>query len=176
MHKAVMSKTWGEFRLAEKDHCLARKKPPHGKVHSFLKNMSDLRSDGVLLMLVGSILFPAGVSAEPRLRCQVIQGGNVRALEFAPVKDPYNVEAIDIGRSFRFKAVVIGDVRRIDYIKIYTYYQSSRQSVLLHVAKYLMPSSEVAPSPDALTGVNYLYSPVLGRELQYGCALFEVAP
>lgn len=138
--------------------------------------MSDVRSDVVVLTLVGSILFPAGVSAEPRLRCQVIQGGEVRTLEFVPVKDPYNVEAIDIGRSFRFKVVVIGDVQQIEYIKIYTYYQSTRQSVLVHVAKYLMPSSEVAPSPDALTGVNYLYSPVLGRELQYSCALFEVAP
>ncbi len=138
--------------------------------------MSDVRSDVVVLTLVGSILLPAGVSAEPRLRCQVIQGGEVRTLEFVPVKDPYNVEAIDIGRSFRFKVVVIGDVQQIEYIKIYTYYQSTRQSVLVHVAKYLMPSSEVAPSPDALTGVNYLYSPVLGRELQYSCALFEVAP
>ena len=64
----------------------------------------------------------------------------------------------------------------IDYIKIYTYYQSKRQSILLHQAKYLTPASKASPSPDALTGVNHLYSPSSGRELQYGCALFEVAP
>jgi hypothetical protein len=129
----------------------------------------------VVLAFLGLMVFSAGVSAAPRLRCQVNLGGEVRALEFAPVKNPYNVEAIDISKSFRFKAVVIGDERQIDYIKIYTYYQSKRQSVLLHEAKYTKPASEVDPSPDALTGENYLYSPVLGRELQYGCALYEVA-
>ncbi len=142
----------------------------------FLKRERVLLRDMAAIALLGLMAFSAGVPAAPRLRCQVTLNGETRDLEFAPAKDPYNVESIDLSKSFRFKAVVIGDERQIDYIKLYTYYQSERQAVLLHEAKYTTPAAEVAPSPAALTGVNYMYSPVLGRELQYGCALFEVAP
>ncbi len=141
-----------------------------------MKGKRVLRRDMAVVALLGLMVFSVCVQASPRLRCQVTLNGETRDLEFAPTKDPYNVEGIDIRKSFRFKVVVIGDEHQIDYIKLYTYYQSKRQAVLLHEAKYLAPAAELAPSPAALTGVNYLYSPVLGRELQYGCALFEVAP
>ena len=97
-------------------------------------------------------------------------------VEWAPVTDPYSVRAIDINKSFRFKAVVIGDERRVEYVKLYAYYQGKRQAVLLHSAQYMAPVALSAPSPTALTGLNRLYSPRLERELQYGCALVEVAP
>ncbi len=141
-----------------------------------MKGESVLRRDMIVVALLGLMAFPVCVQASPRLRCQVTLNGETRDFEFAPTKDPYNVASIDISKRFRLKAVVIGDERQIDYIKLYTYYQSERQAVLLHEAKYTTPAAEVAPSPAALTGVNYVYSPVLGRELQYGCALFEVVP
>ncbi len=120
------------------------------------------------------------VAAAPLLRCQIDQGGTTRMLEFAPVSDPYSVRAIDINGRFRFKAVVIGDARGVEYIKLYTYSQTRRQPVLLHVAKYMAPVALPVSVPEppfaALTGHQYLYSPQLERELQYGCALIEVAP
>ena len=131
---------------------------------------------GALLLV---LLLPALVSASPLLRCQVSYGGATRVLEFAPVADPYRVEAVDIDGRFRFKAVVVGDERRVDYVSLYSYYETERQSVLLHQAKYLAPvaraSSAENAAPAALTGQNYLYSPGLERELQYACALVEVA-
>ena len=132
-------------------------------------------------MLIGAGLTPAAtVAAAPLLRCQIDQGGTTRMLEFAPVSDPYGVRAIDINGRFRFKAVVIGDARHIEYVKLYTYSQTRRQPVLLHVAKYMAPVALPAGLPEpsfaALTGHQYLYSPQLERELQYGCALIEVAP
>ena len=133
-----------------------------------------------LLVLLPALLLqlavPLAASAAPRLRCHLDQGGQSQVLEFSPVADPYAVRAIDINGSFRFKAVVIGDERRVEYIKLYIYYQTKRQPVLLHAAKYLLPAVQPGASADALTGMNYLYSPLLGRELQYGCALVEVAP
>ena len=124
------------------------------------------------------LLLPAVVSASPLLRCQVTYAGATRVLEFAPVADPYRVEAVDIDGRFRFKAVVVGDDRRVDYVSLYSYYEVERQSVLLHQAKYLAPvaraSSASNAAPGALTGHNYLYSPGLERELQYACALVEV--
>ena len=130
---------------------------------------------GALLLV---LLLPALVSASPLLRCQVSYGGATRVLEFAPVADPYRVEAVDIDGRFRFKAVVVGDERRVDYVSLYSYYETERQSVLLHQAKYLAPvaraSSASNAAPGALTGQNHLYSPGLERELQYACALVEV--
>ena len=124
------------------------------------------------------LLLPAVVSASPLLRCQVTYAGATRVLEFAPVADPYRVEAVDIDGRFRFKAVVVGDDRRVDYVSLYSYYEVERQSVLLHQAKYLAPvaraSSASNAAPGALTGQNHLYSPGLERELQYACALVEV--
>ena len=96
-------------------------------------------------------------------------------LDFIPTGDPYSVEAIDINGRFRFKAVVIGDAQHIEYIKLYVYSQTRRQPVLLHQAKYLAPVATPGSAPSALTGINYLYSPQLERELQYGCALLENA-
>jgi hypothetical protein len=119
---------------------------------------------------------PMRVAAAPLLRCQIDQGGTTRMLEFAPVSEPYLVKALDINGRFRFKAVVIGDEQHVDYIKLYSYSQTRRQPVLLHVAKYMAPVALRQAPFDALTGHQYLYSPQLEREMQYGCALIEVGP
>lgn len=129
-----------------------------------------------LLVILVAAAVPAAASAAPRLRCQISQGGEVHQLEFAPVSSPYEVKAVDINEHFRFKAVVLGDEQKVDTIALYTYYQSRRQAVLLHQAKYLAPVPQTAPGPAALTGWHFLYTPGLERELQYGCALFEVKP
>jgi hypothetical protein len=129
-----------------------------------------------LIVFIAAALLPATVLASPRLRCQIDHGGESHLFEFAPVVDPYGVKTIDIGKSFRFKAVVIGNEQQIDYINIYAYYRSDRQAVLLHEAKFSAPMTRTSTSLDGLTGTNYIYSPRLGREMKYGCALFEVEP
>jgi hypothetical protein len=47
--------------------------------------------------------------------------------------------------------------------------------MLLQHVKFVAPVAQGQPTPDALTGRVALYSPFLGKELQYGCALHEVA-
>jgi len=98
-------------------------------------------------------------------RCTLEMNGTPFSFDFAPQADPYTVKAVDIGEHFRFKAVVIGDAQRIEYIKTYAYYRTPRQPVLLHSASY------IAPQPGFVTGTHYLYSPRLERELKYTCAL-----
>lgn len=93
-----------------------------------------------------------------------------------PVADPYSVKAIDINDRFRFKAVVIGDALRVEYIKIYVYAHTERQPMLLQQTSYLAPAPGPDTQPVALTGLNSVYSPGLERELQYGCALLEIVP
>ena len=126
--------------------------------------------------ILASGLIALTASAAPLLRCQIDQGGKTQLLEFAPVSDPYTVKAIDINGRFRFKAVVIGDERHIEYIKLYTYSQARRQPVLLHEAKYMAPVASSGTAPMTLTGMNYVYSPQLEREIQYQCSLQELAP
>lgn len=135
---------------------------------------SGLALAAVFIGLLAGALFSTSASASPRLRCQLDQGGTVQVLDFTPVLNPYSVKAVDLNGRFRFKAVVIGNEHKIDYIKLYTYYQSKRQAVLLHEAKYLAPVADSGAGFAALTGTNTLYSPNLGREFQYGCALVEV--
>lgn len=126
--------------------------------------------------LLASCLLPTNLQAAPLLRCQIEQGGTSRVVDFMPVADPYSVVAIDINERFRFKAVVIGDALRVEYIKLYVYTRTRRQPMLLHQTSYLAPATSRDALPMALTGVNYAYSPDLERELRYGCALLEISP
>lgn len=125
-----------------------------------------------MCLLAGS-LYPTALIASPLLRCQIDQGGSTQLLDVTAVIDPYPVKAIDINGRFRFKAVMIGDSQHIEYIKLYVYSQSKRQPILLHQAKYMAPLTSSDASPSALTGINYVYSPQLERELQYSCRLLE---
>lgn len=118
----------------------------------------------------------AELQAAPLLRCEIRQGGTSRVVAVMPVADPYSVKAIDINERFRFKAVVIGDALRVEYIKLYVYAHTRREPVLLHQTSYLAPAAVRDVQPDALTGVNHVYSPLLERELRYGCALLETTP
>jgi hypothetical protein len=84
----------------------------------------------------------------------------------------YTTEAMEIADRFRFKAILLGDQQHLKTIKLYAYYETRRQPVLLQEVRYSAPFT-LSSTPYGLTGLNYLYSPPLGRELQYGCALLE---
>jgi hypothetical protein len=120
------------------------------------------------------VLSPAIASGAMILSCKIDQGGVTQSLEFLPATDPYSAKEIDINGRFLFKAVVIGKTDHIDYIKLYTYTQTSRQPLLLHEANYLSPIPSSNDSTQTLTGVNYIYSPDLERELKYSCALQDL--
>ena len=96
--------------------------------------------------------------------------------DFSPVAAPYGVVPVEVNGRFRFKAVVIGDAQHIEYVKLYVYSKTKRQPVLLHEASYLAPVASQDTRPAALTGINYIYSPQLERELKYGCAILETTP
>ena len=115
------------------------------------------------------------VQAAPLLRCEVIYAGVTYTVVSTPSSDPYSVEAVDIGERFRFKAVMVGVDKPIDYIKLYAYFQTRRKDIPIHQATYLPP---FAASDEAylLTPQNYLYAGDVERELQYHCTLQGVRP
>ena len=94
-------------------------------------------ADGTLTLWA----LPVALAAAPKLRCEVDQGGTTQTIEVAPVSDPYGVQGIDINGRFRFKAVVVGDADRINYVALYTWYLGDGRPVLLHEAKYQTPAA-----------------------------------
>jgi hypothetical protein len=102
--------------------------------------------------------------------------GEVHRHVFRPTTNPYRAQSVDIGERFRFKAVLLGQGNDIELVNIYAYYQTRRQPMLMQHVKYLKPTPLNNPEADALTGRVALYSPVLGKELAYQCALHKEAP
>jgi hypothetical protein len=127
---------------------------------------------------VGLVLLGCFTTAShaAELRCAIEVNGEVNHHVFKPTMDPYTAPSIDIGERFRFKAVVLGQGDDIELVNIYAYYQTRRQPMLMQHVKHLKPAAHLNPEPDALTGRVALYSPVLGKELAYRCALHKEAP
>jgi hypothetical protein len=124
----------------------------------------------VALSFTGLCFTCVGVTATPLLRCHVSYAGTTHTIEAKPVADPYPVPSVDIGGRFRFKAVMVGDVDRVDRVVLYTYLDSKQQPILVHQAKYL-PPFDLTQTPLLLTGDQFVFAGPVERELQYRCTL-----
>jgi hypothetical protein len=135
-----------------------------------------LASTAVLLAVMPPAL------ATPQLQCSFDVNSETYYKTFGVVSDPYSTEAVPIGNRFRFKAILLGttahagDAASLESINLYVYYNTRRQPMIMQHTRFLQPLAQTTPQPDALTGRVSLYSPLLGKELQYQCALAEVAP
>lgn len=119
---------------------------------------------------LSALLTGHGAQAEPLLQCSVTYAGSTHVVQATPVRDPYSVPSVDIGGRFLFKAVMVGEATRLDYIKLYAYLDARRQPVLLQQATYRAPLASGA-RPLALTGEQHLYGGPVERELIYSCSL-----
>ena len=119
-------------------------------------------------------LFATQVWASPQLHCEFELNGHSETHVFRPISDPYLAESIDIGGRFRFKAVVLTADNQVDLVNLYVFYQTRRQPMILQHAKFIKPTLQPSQQANSLTGRIALYSPFLGKELVYGCSLFEV--
>jgi hypothetical protein len=127
-----------------------------------------------LLAMLLPLGLPMAAQAAPELRCNFEVNAERFEHSFTPVSEPYAVQSVNLADRFRFKAVVLGNDTRVALINLYVSYQTERQPMLLQHVKFVAPVAQRHPAPDALTGRVALYSPFLGKELQYGCALHEV--
>lgn len=118
----------------------------------------------------------SGAWAAPVLRCQFEVNAQTYQHDFTAVADPYKAESVDLGGRFRFKAVMLADAQRVSLINLYVFYQTRRQPMIMQHTKFVEPPPMRDPAPHALTGQVAVYSPFLGKELQYACALHEVTP
>lgn len=109
------------------------------------------------------------------LRCEVTYAGSTQVIETDPVADPYPVASIDIGGRFWFKAVMVGQGSRVDYVKLYAYLDTPRQPLLIHEAIHL-PPFQAGAAAYPLTGTQHLYAGPVERELMYTCTLQGAQP
>lgn len=128
------------------------------------------------VVLCGCVGLASHANARPVLRCQIAQGYQTLVHEASPTQNPYTVQPVEVRNRFRFKAVMVGDEHRVDYVKLYTYYYLRGQPVLAHMVHYPSPPVLQDAEPGLLTGLQRVYSPQLGFEMQYQCSLREVTP
>lgn len=137
-------------------------------------------------------LLPCAAQASAQLQCTFEVNSEIHHTVHQLATDPYTVAAVPIGNRFRFKAIVLSAAQdaaqgaapsaapsapaAIESVNLYVYYNTRRQPMVMQHTQYLQPLPLRNPAPDALTGRVALYSPLLGKELQYHCALAEVAP
>jgi len=126
-------------------------------------------------LVVSAWLLALPVWAAPLLHCDVTYAGSTQTIETEPVADPYPVASVDIGGRFWFKAVMVGQGSRVDYVKLYAYLDTPRQPLLIHEAIHL-PPFQAGAAPYALTGTQHLYAGPVERELVYTCTLQGAQP
>ena len=119
--------------------------------------------------------------AGAELQCTFEVNSETHYRAFGPATDPYTVAAVPVGNRFRVKAIVLAAApgaagTPIESVNLYVYYNTRRQPMVMQHLQFLQPLPAQNPQSDALTGRVSLYSPLLGKELQYRCALAEVTP
>jgi hypothetical protein len=172
-----------KFLPSQDDHyTIHRFRPSCKVVIVFNLVKSDFRPM-MSFALVAQLVFCLQAQAGPILHCAVTYAGATSQIDTRMVHDAnvgpssdtggaYSKESVDIGGRFRFKAVMLGQGTQLDVVKLYAYYETRSQPILLQEVKYFAPF-KFSSEPYSLTGHNYLYSPPLGRELQYGCNLVD---
>jgi predicted NAD/FAD-binding protein len=145
-------------------------------------------SPSFCLAALSLALLPFAAQASAQLQCTFDVNSETHHTVHGVATDPYTVAAVPIGNRFRFKAIVLAAApdtasnaapsapTAIESVNLYVYYNTRRQPMVMQHVQYLQPLPQRSPAPDALTGRVALYSPLLGKELQYHCALAEVAP
>ncbi len=129
----------------------------------------------IITLAFWAMTIPSTVWAVARLHCDVTYAGTTHAIDTQPVTDPYPVPSIDIGGRFWFKAVMVGQNTRVDYVKLYAYIDTRKQPLLIQEAIYLPPFKSTS-SLYPLTGQQHLYAGPVERELMYNCTLQGVQP
>ena len=130
---------------------------------------------------IGLGLGMMSAQAGTELQCTFEVNSETHSIVFRPATDPYTVAAVPVGNRFRVKAIVLAAApdqagTPIESVNMYVYYNTRRQPMIMQHLQFLQPVALRDPAPDALTGRVSLYSPLLGKELQYRCALAEVSP
>lgn len=111
-------------------------------------------------------------SAEDNIVCHYSYGGIEELLVTQPVLSPYDVPTLQIGSHLRWRIVFQKSVAYPSTIKIYTYSGLSNPPTLIHQATYYTERVRYINNGQyGFTGLNFVYEPITGSELQYWCSM-----
>lgn len=110
-----------------------------------------------------------GVALADEVACHLSYGGESQVVTARPVASPYEVPAILIGSYFRFRVVFQKEPAEQAAVKVYSYADQDGGGTPIHQAAYAYPPA--AGWRYGFTGLQSVYEPELGAELQYWCEL-----
>ncbi len=101
------------------------------------------------------------------LECHYDYGGVVTTLQIAPTSNPYTEPAIKIGSFFKFRVVWQTAPADAAAVHVYVYLDAPDAPTILHQGSWVFSLDH--PSGRGFTGLQRVYEPVRGSELQYWC-------
>jgi hypothetical protein len=114
--------------------------------------------------------FCAGAVAQ-QIVCEFSYGGETKAVVAQPVASPYVVPELSVSDTFTLRVVFRNEPAELASVKIYIYARGRTGPQILHQATYPYPVPDGERPGFGFTGRQFVYEPVLGRELQYWCRL-----
>jgi len=109
-----------------------------------------------------------------QLQCVFDLNGERSTQVFGLSADPYRTPSVNLADRFRFKAVLVGQGTAVDRVDLYVSQLTERQPMILQHAHYARPTVLPNAQNHSLTGQVAVYAAWLGKELRYGCSLYEV--
>ena len=130
------------------------------------------------LSLWGGVAHSAPVNP-PELLCALRVAGHTQLVRSALTADPYGPQGVDVRGRFRFKAVLLGEGHSAPYATVtVTDTEAEEGPTVLQQASWpgvATGQDDLLTDADAwaprLSGWQRVYSPYLGRELTWGCAV-----
>lgn len=124
------------------------------------------------LLALALLLAPAAPAARPdAILCSLTYAAETTTVVALPTTDPYAVTPTSVLGRFDFRVVWIEAPAAAAGVNIYTHQPTPAGPVLLHQAKFRPPYAVVpVDATHGFTGLQLVYSPDQGRELQYWCA------
>jgi hypothetical protein len=126
---------------------------------------SARRLSAAMAFALGVVLVPPLKASE--LECHYDYGGAVTTLQIAPTTNPYTEPALKIGSFFKFRVVWQTAPAEAAAVHVYVYLDAPDAPTLLHQGSWVFSLEH--PTGRGFTGLQRVYEPVRGSELQYWC-------
>lgn len=123
------------------------------------------RLSAAMAFALGVVLVPPLKASE--LECHYDYGGVVTTLQIAPTTNLYTEPAIKIGSFFKFRVVWQTAPAEAAAVHVYVYLDAPDAPTILHQGSWVFSLEH--PTGRGFTGLQRVYEPVHGSELQYWC-------
>jgi hypothetical protein len=108
------------------------------------------------------------IGAVRPLQCTFSYGGESKTMRIDPTGDPYQVKPVEVGSRMAWKVIYVTQPKEESVFSVYVYLLADEGPKLIQQAKY-KPPFPVANQTGEFTGIQTIYEPTIGSDLQYTC-------